>query len=419
MNRRLLLAYVVLAAAAAGLVSVAVTHSRQPSGRPVQAAHPERRRMEDIVYASGRVSPRRQQQVMPQPGMAVESIPLQQGQAVKKGDVLVRYTSDELEAQVRQAELALKRARLERQRAQRQLERARECARRAAARQAPGQGAQGAQSAACTGVVPEEEAEVQLELADLGVEQAQLQLEQARSALARAEVRSNLDGVVLQVQAPDEAAGDLRAAAGGPLVTVGALDDLVVELVLSELDGVRVRPGQRVRVRSDAFPDRAWEGKVEEVGDLVVTRSGSAGQPETGVPVTVALPRGTPLKPGYTVNLEIVVRAQQVLAVPVTALVGHEAAEVWVIENGRALRRRIELGLSDAEWAEVRDGLNEEDWVIVHPPANLRPGEAVRVAEQGPSPLTTGGPPGSPSAAGATGTGGPGGGSPGGTGAAG
>ena len=89
MNRRLLLAYVVLAAAAAGLVSVAVTHSRQPSGRPVQAAHPERRRMEDIVYASGRVSPRRQQQVMPQPGMAVESIPLQQGQAVKKGDVLM------------------------------------------------------------------------------------------------------------------------------------------------------------------------------------------------------------------------------------------------------------------------------------------------------------------------------------------
>lgn len=379
MNRRLLLAYVVLVAAATGLIYVAVTNSRQPAGRPVQAAQPERRLMEDVVYASGRVSPRRQQQVMPQPGMAVESIPVQQGQTVKKGDVLVRYASDELETQVRQAELALERARLERQRAQRQLQRARECAHRDGAREAPGRGDR---LGACTGVVPEDEAELQLQLADLGVEQAQLQLEQARAALARAEVRSNLNGVVLQVTAPDEAAGDLQAAMSGPLVTVGALDDLVVELVLSELDGVRLRPGQKVRIRSDAFPDRTWEGKVEQVGDLVVTRSGSAGQPETGVPVTVALPRGTPLKPGYTVNLDIVVRAQQVLAVPVAALVGNEASEVWVIENGRALRRRVELGVSDAQWAEVRDGLEEEDWVIVHPPANLRPGEAVRVAGQ-------------------------------------
>ena len=424
MNRRLLrllLAYLVLAATAAGMIYVAVTKSRQPAGRPVQAAHPQRRLMEDVVYASGRVSPRRQQQVMPQPGLAVESIPVQQGQAVKKGDVLVRYAADELEAQVRQAQLALERARLERQRAQRQLQRARECARRAGARGAgarggPGQGAQGAQGAACAGVVPEDEAELQLELADLGVEQAQLQLEQAERALARAEVRSNLDGVVLQVTAPDEAGGDLQAVAGGPLVTVGALDELVVDLVLSELDGVRVRPGQKVRIRSDAFPERTWEGKVDQVGDLVVTRSGLAGRQETGVPVTVALPRGTPLKPGYTVNLEIVVRAQQVLAVPVAALVGNDGSEVWVVEDGRAMRRRVELGVSDAEWAEVRSGLEPEDWVIVDPTAGLRPGEAVHVVGEGAAPATTGVPAGTPATGDSTGTGGPGGGRPGGAG---
>ncbi|MFS8640953.1 MAG: biotin/lipoyl-binding protein, partial [Symbiobacteriaceae bacterium] len=127
MNKRLLLAYLVLAATAAGMVYVAVTNSRQAEGRPVEAAHPERRRIEEVVYASGRVTPRRQQQVMPQPGLAVESIPVQQGQTVKKGDVLVRYARAELEAQVRQAELALERARLERERAQRQLQRARQC----------------------------------------------------------------------------------------------------------------------------------------------------------------------------------------------------------------------------------------------------------------------------------------------------
>ncbi|PZN12737.1 MAG: hypothetical protein DIU69_02600 [Bacillota bacterium] len=377
MNKRLLSAYLVLAATAAGMVYVAVANSRQAEGRPVEAAHPERRRIEEVVYASGRVTPRRQQQVMPQPGLAVESIPVQQGQTVKKGDVLVRYARAELEAQVRQAELALERARLERERAQRQLQRARQCARqeRAAVPARP--------DPACAGVIPEEEAEIQLELADLSIEQARLQLEQAQNALSRAEVRSNLDGVVLQVMAPDEAnGGSLQSMAGGPLVTVGALDELVVELVLPELDGVRVRPGQKVRIRSDAFPDRSWEGKVEEVGELVVTRNGLAGQQETGVPVTVALPKGTPLKPGYTVNLEIVVRAPTVLAVPAAALVGDDGSEVWVVEDGRAVRRRVELGLSDAEWTEIRQGLEAEDWVITDPPADLRPGQAVRVASE-------------------------------------
>ncbi|ADU52078.1 efflux transporter, RND family, MFP subunit [Thermaerobacter marianensis DSM 12885] len=381
MNRRLwrlLVVYLLLAAAAAGTVGVAIARSRHPDSRPIQAVHPQRRPMEDVIFANGRVAPRHQQKVLPRPGLAVESIPVEEGQTVKKGDVLVRYAAGELEGQVRQAELALQRAQLEHRRAQGQLERARACARENGTR---GEAAQGppdepAPPDHCIGSVPEAEAELQVELARLGVEQARWQLEQARRQLAGAEVRSELDGVVLQVADPE---GDLLQGAGGPLVTVGTLEELVVDLVVPELDGVRVRSGQKVRILSDAFPDATWEGTVERVGALVVTRTGMGGRQETGVPVTVALPQGTPLKPGYTVNLEIVVEARQALAVPLSALVGTDGAEVWVIHDGRAVRRPIEVGVSDAEWAEVRSGLTPEDWVVVDPPADLRPGDTVRL----------------------------------------
>jgi len=76
------------------------------------------------------------------------------------------------------------------------------------------------------------------------------------------------------------------------------------------------------------------------------------------------------------------VRAPTVLAVPAAALVGDDGSEVWVVEDGRAVRRRVELGLSDAEWTEIRQGLEAEDWVITDPPADLRPGQAVRVASE-------------------------------------
>jgi HlyD family secretion protein len=97
------------------------------------------------------------------------------------------------------------------------------------------------------------------------IEQGRARAEQARQALAVAETRlsyatlsSPLSGIVLSKNIePGE-----YAAAGTPIVTVGDLEHPWLRAYINETDLGRVKVGQRVRVTTDTFPGKAYEGHV-------------------------------------------------------------------------------------------------------------------------------------------------------------
>jgi HlyD family secretion protein len=97
------------------------------------------------------------------------------------------------------------------------------------------------------------------------IDQAKAGLEQARQALALAETRmsysvlmSPLSGLVLSENIePGE-----FVSPGTPIITLGDLSQVYLRAYINETDLGRIRVGQRVRVISDTFPDKAYEGKI-------------------------------------------------------------------------------------------------------------------------------------------------------------
>src|SRR6185369_571522 len=135
---------------------------------------------------------------------------------------------------------------------------------------------------------------------------------------------------------------------GQVLVRVGVPKPLQVVAEVNEEDIPRVAIGQIVLFRTDAFPDQRLEGKVREItpmGDVAAKT----------YRIKIALPDNTPLKPGMSVEANVVTREK-----PGALLVPREAVQgtnVFVIKGERVERRAITLGIRGTRAIEVLSGL--------------------------------------------------------------
>jgi RND family efflux transporter MFP subunit len=176
---------------------------------------------------------------------------------------------------------------------------------------------------------------------------------------------SPMDGIVLR---RDGEIGEI-AEAGQVLFRVGVPKPLRVAAEVNEEDIPRVAVGQKVLLRTDAFPDRPLEGTVSEITPMGDTATKTYR-------IRIALPDDTPLKPGMSVEANVVTREKPgALVIPAEAMQG---ASVYVVSRDRAGRRAVTLGLRGPRMVEALSGLSEGEHVVVPFPARLRDGARVR-----------------------------------------
>ncbi len=192
------------------------------------------------------------------------------------------------------------------------------------------------------------------------------------------EIRSPVNGVVLQRFHESETV----VVAGEPLVEVG--DAAAIEVVADLLSSaaVRVRGGQQVVVEQWGG-DAPLHGLVRRVEPFGYTKVSALGVEEQRVDVVIDPdddPTWRALGDGYRVEVRIVVaEAKDVLAVPASSLFRHgDGWAVWAIEDDRAARRVLDLGLRNALHAEVLGGLDAGDRVVQFPSEAVV--ESVRIA---------------------------------------
>lgn len=136
--------------------------------------------------------------------------------------------------------------------------------------------------------------------------QARSELSLAEEAVERTRVRAPFAGTVLDVHAK---AGELASpSAELPMITMGDLASLRVRAEVEERDVTKVRVGQGVVIRADAFPDRDFEGKVTSVApSLGSPRIASRGPRRPNdvevLEVMAALDGTPPLLPGMRVDV--------------------------------------------------------------------------------------------------------------------
>jgi HlyD family secretion protein len=243
------------------------------------------------------------------------------------------------------------------------------------------------------------EVEVQVrsvEAARFAVDGARHDLAQARAALVRAQdaaarprqgttwpIESPVSGRVLRVLQESEAA----VAVGAPLIEIADPADLEVVAEVLSTDGARIRPGAAVLI--EAGGEVRFSGWVRHVEPSAFTKISALGVEEQRVNVVIDITsprqRWASLGDQFRVDVRITVfeRADAVIA-PVAALFrdGRDWA-VFVVQEGRAVQRKVKVGARTSIDAWIEEGLQPGERVIVYPSDSVRDGRRVSTVRGG------------------------------------
>ncbi len=233
------------------------------------------------------------------------------------------------------------------------------------------------------------EATLRVKSFDLETARASL-IEPGNEAAARSDegccisVRAPVDGCVLRLVQESEAV----IAAGAPLVEIGDPRDLEVVVDLLSRDAVRIREGAEVAI-DEWGGEAAVKGRVRRIEPTGFTKVSALGIEEQRVNVIIDFTdppaRWQSLGHGYRVEAHIVVwQSEDALKVPVSALFRHgEDWAVFVVTEGRARLRRVVVGHRNSLAAEVLDGLEEGERVVLYPSDRVSDGVAVTARPPG------------------------------------
>lgn len=161
-------------------------------------------------------------------------------------------------------------------------------------------------------------------------------------------------------------------SAGTPLIELGDLTDLEVEIEVLSSDAVKIAPGARVLLEQWGG-DNPLEARVRIVEPSGHTKVSALGVEEQRVFVIADFPDRekipATLGDGFRVEAKIIVWEKEgVLKVPTSALFRHgDGWAVFRVEHQRALLRSVKLGRKSPLAAEVAEGLSQDDTVVVHP----------------------------------------------------
>jgi HlyD family secretion protein len=171
---------------------------------------------------------------------------------------------------------------------------------------------------------------------------------------------------------------------GGTLATVIDASELSLRADVDETDVLTVTEGTRAEVEFDALPGLTYSATVRSV-DLTPTSSARGG-----VSYAVALSLGTgeskdgkvapAPRPGMSAVISLqVADAKDAVSVPASALVRDGTKDtVWLVQNGRAARREVELGAEGDQFVEIRNGLSVGDRVVVRGADRVHAGDALK-----------------------------------------
>jgi HlyD family secretion protein len=173
---------------------------------------------------------------------------------------------------------------------------------------------------------------------------------------------------------------------GLKLVEVGNPANIEVEIDLLSSDAVKVKKGDRVLIEHWGG-SKPLEGRVRVIEPSGFLKVSALGVEEQRVYVIIDFTSPRPewerLGDGYRVEARIVIwEGQKVRKVPSGALFRNgKGWAVFVIEEGKAVRREVEIDHNNGREAEVLSGLEEGEQVVVHPGDKVKEGVAVAPRE--------------------------------------
>jgi HlyD family secretion protein len=418
-----------------GGIAAANLLTKRSTALTVNVEKIERRDLESIVSASGKVQPKRKVSISAETMGKVVNLQVNEGDLVTKGQLLLQIDPRNLETAVqnREASLATQRSQLDQMKAQTEnlriaLRQAQDAERRA-------------EGLAKQGLIPREQLEraqndVKMRETDLRVNEQSIRtqeqrikqedanLESARYDLNKVRIVSPITGLVTRrnIEEGETAVLGTMNNAGTVLLEIADMSVIETEIEVDETEIPEIKIGQPAKITIDAIPEKTFPGKVTEVGNSPIQVAGaSAAQRATNFKVVVTIDGAVPnVRPGFTCTAVITTSTRQkTMSVPIQAMTlrevivdqeGHivrppapkpgerrppagagelkegqsrkELEGVFTIQDNRALFVPVKTGIAGEKYFEVLEGLKEGDQVITGPfqsVRGLKDGDEVKV----------------------------------------
>lgn len=315
--------------------------TREKRASNVNVVQPRTDRVRDVVVAVGTLRSRQEIELTSEVSGRIVELNFAPGDPVADGQLLVRLDDRQAQADLRVANAQYVDAR-------RQYDRA--------------------QSLRSNNSI----SQAQVDALRTTLDVAAAQLEAARTRLNDHRIEAPFAGVVGLVDISVGAYLEI----GDSIATLDATDKMELTFAVPERYLGQVTQGQVLTAKTAAFPDRAFDGTLAELGTRINELSRS-------LPVKAMIDNSEGrLRPGQFMSVSLTLQEREALVIPEQAvLVQGSKAFVFVANDGEARRVEVNLGSREPGLVEITDGVSATDSVIITGQDRLSSGDRVAIVE--------------------------------------
>jgi HlyD family secretion protein len=333
------------------IVIIIFANVKKTGGVSVTASKVEKGEIEEIVSAPGEIHAKEERKINAEVTAEVIKLYVEEGDWVKKGQILVKLDSTEQFAAYNRAIANVNAQRADLEFRKEQMKRKKELYDK--------------------GLISRENYDniaTEVELAQSNLENARTELNRAKRMLERATIRSPIMGTVMEI---DKEEGEVVVAGtinnpGSIILTVSDLANMEMVADVNESEIPLVSIGDTARITVDAFTDTTFNGIVYYKASMPKEASSQAA---VEFEVKISIPHHAGMLPGMSSNCEIVTaKKDSVLKIPLQSLITKDKKSgVYKIENDKTKFVETKTGITEGKWVEVKEGLVEKDLVVIGP----------------------------------------------------
>jgi HlyD family secretion protein len=376
------------------LIIVALAGGSKENIILVQTEKVQTRNITQTVTATGTIDPEFKVVITPEVTGEIISLPVKEGDIVKKGQLLIKIKGDQymaqkdrLEANLKSSEASLQMREAELNRVKLEYDRTKELHSKALASDSELEAVQ-------TNFLS---AKASYDAAAANVLQSKAQLREVLETLYKTTIYSPMDGIVTQlnVELAERVLGS-GFSQGTNIMTVADLSNMEAVVDVDENDVVLISVGDTANVTVDAFGDKVFHGIVTEIGNSAKSSGFGTQEQVVNFSVKIKLLELDPsLRPGMSCNSDIETETvSDVLSVPIQSVTARtdvpmendslkskeESSDkngeegmmdkkkpkevVFLVHEGKAKMVVVETGISDDNYLQIKKGIKEGDEVV-------------------------------------------------------
>ena len=204
-----------------------------------------------------------------------------------------------------------------------------------------------------------------------GLTQAEIRVKAAQMNLEKTKIKAPFSGIIHDIKvSPQE-----HVTSGRELFTLVNIDRIRVHAKVLESEIGKMKVGREVDLKFSAYPGKIFKGEVKAISPVINPQDKTCN-----VIIDVANPEKE-IKPGMHVEVEIAAEIHKdKLLIPQDAVLVRSGRKLaFVVEEGLAKWRYIDVGLENEDYAEVLDGVKEGESVIIEGHFTLAHDARVRI----------------------------------------